>query len=310
MRDLSRGASLERGRAAALSSAPITEIARAKVNLHLHVTGRRDDGYHLLDSLVVFPELGDAIEVEASSVLSLTIAGTFAGALGAGPDNLVLRAAEALRAEAGVTAGAAIRLTKSLPLASGIGGGSADAAATLRALIRLWRLDLAPARLAALALRLGADVPVCLSAAPRWMSGIGEDLAPAPALPPCWLVLANPLRDTPTPAVFAALTRRDAQHAARPIAPFADAGALAGWLSGLRNDLEPAAEGLIPEIADIRTAIAAQPGCLLARMSGSGATCFGLFTGAEDALAARAALPPRLWRAAAPLGKRAAVNAS
>jgi 4-diphosphocytidyl-2-C-methyl-D-erythritol kinase len=303
------GACPDRGRAASVH-APITEIARAKVNLHLHVTGRRADGYHLLDSLAVFPELGDLVEVEASPVLSLTIDGAFAGALGAGPDNLVLRAAEALRAEAGISQGAAIRLTKSLPLASGVGGGSADAAATLRALMRLWRVRLAPERLAALALGLGADVPVCLSAAPQWMSGIGADLAEAPALPPCWLVLANPLRETPTPAVFAALTRRDGAPAPRPAAPFADAEALAQWLSGLRNDLEPAAVSLLPEIAEIRAQIAARPGCLLARMSGSGATCFGLFADAETALAARAALPPRLWCAAAPLGGAGSVNAS
>lgn len=310
MPDMTGGASPDRGRAATPVGAPITELARAKVNLHLHVTGRRADGYHLLDSLVAFPELGDRIEVEPSSVLSLTIDGTFAGALGAGPDNLVMRAAEALRAEAGVTAGAAIRLTKSLPLASGIGGGSADAAATLRALIRLWGLDVVPARLAALALRLGADVPVCLSSAPQWMSGIGDVLDPAPALPPCWLVLANPLRETPTRAVFDALTRHDSPPAARPAAPFADARALADWMAAARNDLAPPAMALLPEIADIRAALAAGPGCLHAGMSGSGATCFGLFAGAEDALAARAALPQGLWRVAAPLGSGEPVNPS
>ena len=151
---------------------PIVELARAKVNLALHVTGQRADGYHLLDSLVVFPEIGDRIEVEAAKTLSLTIDGPFAGELGAGGDNLVLRAAERLCPQG---RGAAIHLTKSLPVASGIGGGSADAAAALRALSRLWELDVDPE----LALSLGADVPVCLVSQSQWMRGIGEVLEPA-----------------------------------------------------------------------------------------------------------------------------------
>ena len=134
---------------------------------------------------------------------------------------------------------------------------------------------------------------MCLSSAPQWMSGIGDVLDPAPALPPCWLVLANPLRETPTRAVFDALTRHDSPPAARPAAPFADARALADWMAEARNDLAPPG-----------------PGCLHAGMSGSGATCFGLFAGAEDALAARAALPQGLWRVAAPLGSGERVNPS
>lgn len=286
--------------------APITQIARAKVNLHLHVTGRRADGYHLLDSLVAFPAIGDRIEVEPASSLSLTVDGPFAGALDAGSDNLVLRAAEALRhLSPGGRAGAAIRLTKSLPIASGIGGGSADAAATLRALARLWRIDVAPARMAALALGLGADVPVCLSCGPQWMAGIGEALTPAHPLPAGWLVLVNPLRAVPTPAVFAARSAArtpDSAPAPRPAHPFRDAAALARWLSDRSNDLEGAAIGLVPQIRVALDALRAQPGCLLARMSGSGATCFGLFAEAEAALSARAALPERWWRAAAPFG--------
>jgi 4-diphosphocytidyl-2C-methyl-D-erythritol kinase len=161
------------------------ELAPAKVNLALHVTGRRPDGYHLLDSLVAFPAIGDRVEAEPAAGLSLTLDGPFARDLGAGPDNLVLRAAQLIRPEG---KGAAIRLVKSLPVASGIGGGSSDAAAALRLLARLWEVPLPPAeQLAA----LGADVPVCLRAMPQRMQGIGERLTPV-ELPPFWIVLANP----------------------------------------------------------------------------------------------------------------------
>jgi 4-diphosphocytidyl-2-C-methyl-D-erythritol kinase len=275
----------------------LTELAAAKVNLALHVTGRRADGYHLLDSLVVFPRIGDRLEAEPAATLSLTIDGPFARELGSGPDNLVIRAA--LLAREGGGEGAALRLTKSLPVASGIGGGSADAAATLRLLARLWNRPLPPRAAQA---GLGADVPVCVAGTAARMRGIGDELAPV-ALPAFWLVLVNPGVPIPTPAVFAALSCRDNPPMPDPPA-FPDAAALASWLATCRNDLEAAALTVAPEIGEVVAAIAARPGCRLARMSGSGATCFGLFTAAEPALAAAEALRaarPAWWTAAAPV---------
>jgi len=273
------------------------EFAPAKVNLALHVTGRRDDGYHTLDSLVAFPRVGDRLEAEPAAGLSLAIDGPFAGDLGTGADNLVLRAALLLRGAA--AHGAALRLVKSLPVASGIGGGSADAAAALRLLSRLWDLPMPPG--AALA-ALGADVPACAAATACRMRGIGERLDPV-ALPPFWLVLANPGVPVSTPGVFAALAER--ANPPMPAPPsFPDADALADWLAAQRNDLERPAAALAPAIGTVLEAIAAQPGCRLARMSGSGATCFGLFTAAAPALAAAEALRragSSWWTVAAPV---------
>jgi 4-diphosphocytidyl-2-C-methyl-D-erythritol kinase len=271
------------------------EFAPAKVNLALHVTGRRADGYHFLDSLVVFPRIGDRIAAETADGLSLSLDGPFARDLGDGAGNLVLRAAALM--ESGQ--GAALRLTKALPVASGIGGGSSDAAATLRLLARLWRAPLPePAAL----LGLGADLPVCLSARPARMRGIGERLEPV-ALPPFWLVLANPGVPMPTGAVFAGLARRDNPPLATP-GRLANAPALAAYLAAQRNDLEPAAATLAPPVADVLSGLAAQRGCLLARMSGSGATCFGLFAAEAAAIAAADALRcarHAWWIAAAPV---------
>ena len=287
---------------AAEAAAGVAELARAKVNLHLHVLGRRADGLHLLDSLVVFPDLGDLVEVEPAGRLSLSVAGPFADQLGSGGDNLVLRAAEALaaRAFAGRGPGAAIRLTKSLPVASGIGGGSADAAAALRALARLWGVQMQQSDWARLALGLGADVPVCLaSPRPMRMGGIGDDLRPAPPLPVFWLVLANPGTPVATAEVFRRLARRDGAPALLPPDGFADAEALADWLGCTCNMLEAPAEALAPAVAILRAKLAAAPDCLLARMSGSGATCYGLFAEAAPALAAAEMLRLQGWWAAA-----------
>jgi 4-diphosphocytidyl-2-C-methyl-D-erythritol kinase len=289
--------------------AAIAERAPAKVNLYLHVTGRRAaDGYHLLDSLAVFGPAADAVEAAPGEGLSLRVEGPEAGALAAEPDNLVLRAARALAAAAaGVPApGAALRLVKRLPVASGIGGGSSDAAAALRALDRLWGLGFGRARLAAIAAGLGADVPVCLGApAPARMGGIGEVLSPAPALPDFALVLANPRLPVPTPAVFRARAASGGAgftpRAALP-ARWPDAAAMARDLAALRNDLEAPAIGLCPAVAEVLAALRAQPGCLLARMSGSGATCFGIFARAAEADRAAAALPAGWWREAGRVG--------
>lgn len=267
-------------------------FAPAKVNLYLRVTGRRADGYHLLDSLAVFAGVGDRVSAAPAVALTLALRGPEAAALGAEPDNLVLRAARALAEAVGVAPAAALVLDKRLPVASGIGGGSADAAAALRVLAALWGAQVDPATVAA---GLGADVPVCLASRPMRMQGIGEVLSLVPPLPRCGLLLANPRLALATPAVFRA--RQGGFSAPAPAPPaWPDAAALADWLRPLGNDLEAAAIGLCPPVATVLEAIAALPGCLLARMSGSGATCFGLFADANRAEAAAAALPAAWWR--------------
>jgi 4-diphosphocytidyl-2-C-methyl-D-erythritol kinase len=271
----------------------LSEFAPAKVNLYLHVTGRRADGYHLLDSLAVFPAVGDRLRAAPAEVLSLTVEGTFGAALAGEADNLVLRAARAL----GATQGARIVLEKHLPVASGIGGGSADAAAALRLLCRLWGRPPAARSiaLAPIALALGADVPVCVASRPARMGGVGETLTPAPGLPPAGMVLVNPGVSLATAAVFRARTGGFSASAELPVS-WSDAAAMAGDLAKLRNDLEPPAIALCPVIGVVLAALAAVPGCLLARMSGSGATCFGLFPDAATAeAAARALARPGWW---------------
>lgn len=274
---------------------PQAEFAPAKVNLYLHVTGRRPDGYHLLDSLVVFAGTGDRLDAAQADTLALDIAGSGAGALAGEADNLVLRAARALAAEARLPPRARLRLTKELPVAAGLGGGSADAAATLHALQRLWGVTLAPDRLAAVAASLGADVPACLASAPSRMGGIGEVLEPAPALPAYGLLLANPRVPLATPAVFRARSGPFSARAPLPAA-WPDAAAMARALAGLTNDLQPAAEALCPPVTETLAALRALPGSLLARMSGSGATCFALFPTPAAAAEAAALLPPGWWR--------------
>ncbi len=282
---------------------PVTEPAPAKVNLYLHVTGKRADGYHLLDSLVVFAGYGDSVTVEASETLSLTIDGPGAADLPADDDNIVLKAARALARATGIRTGAAIRLTKRLPVASGIGGGSTDAAATLRALETLWQVRLPDPQRQSLALSLGADLPVCLAARPARMSGIGERLEPVPALPPVWLVLTNPRIPLSTPAVFKARQACFSDPAPLETTP-RDAAHLAFLLAARRNDLTTAAISLVPEVAESLALLAAQPACLLARMSGSGATCLGLFASPPAAAAAARALTatkPGWWTQSAAL---------
>jgi 4-diphosphocytidyl-2-C-methyl-D-erythritol kinase len=290
---------------AADAGADIRVEARAKVNLSLLVVGRRPDGYHLLDSIVAFAGYGDAVAVRPAADLSLNVDGPTAGLLPAGEDNIVLRAARLLAERAGIAAGAAILLTKRLPVAAGIGGGSADAAAALTALGRLWSVDLPEDAWTGLALALGADVPVCLRGRATRMAGIGEILTDIPPLPPAWLVLVNPMLPCPTPAVF-----KGRQGPFSPPMPLEsdedliDAAALARALARRGNDLAPAAVALVPAIGAVLDALAARPGCLLARMSGSGATCFGLFAAGSEAAAAAAALAaarPDWWVQAAPL---------
>jgi 4-diphosphocytidyl-2-C-methyl-D-erythritol kinase len=259
----------------------------------LHVTGRRADGFHLLDSLVAFPSVGDVVRaVAADEGIVLTVDGPFGAGVPGGENNLVLRAARGL--SGGVTSarpGARIGLTKNLPIASGIGGGSADAAATLRLLARLWavRLDLH-----ALAERLGADVPVCLASRTVRMGGIGERLEPAPILPECGIVLMNPGVPVTTADVFRSRQGAFSQKSELP-ARWRDAAEMVSGLRLLRNDLEEAAIELCPAIKGVLEALRSLPRCLLARMSGSGATCFGLFATADEAAAASASLTKPGW---------------
>ena len=254
-----------------------TRFAPAKVNLYLHVTGKRDDGYHLLDSLAVFPAVGDVVGVASAADLRLSISGRFGAVLQAEPDNLLLRAARRLRPGAG----AALTLEKNLPVASGIGGGSADAAAALRLLSRHWDLS-APLHEAALA--LGADVPVCLELAPARMGGIGEILSPAPRLPQFGMVLVNPGVAVATPAVFKARQGPFSAPAALPEL-WHDARDMVAALGRLTNDLQAPAVVLQPVIGEVLRALENLPGALLARMSGSGATCFAIFATPEAAVA-------------------------
>jgi 4-diphosphocytidyl-2-C-methyl-D-erythritol kinase len=278
----------------------IEETAPAKVNLFLHVGPVRADGLHEIASLFVFADDGDRIRVERAPELSLRITGPFADRLAAFPveSNLVWRAAEALRSEAGVKEGAAIALDKRLPIAAGIGGGSSDAAAALRALRRLWRLSIDDEALARIGFRLGADVPACLAARPVYVSGAGEEIRSGPRLPPTWIVLANPGVETPTGPIFRAF---DAENPSprRPVldarSVIRDQDELASYLAAARNDLEPLAVFRQSVIGAVGDFLAECPGCLLARMSGSGATVFGLFASADDAAGAARRAGERGW---------------
>ena len=277
--------------------------APAKLNLTLQIVGRRDDGYHLLDSLVAFTEYGDVIEAVPADALSLTMDGPFGAALaGDSAENLVLRAARLLAETAGVAPCARLRLTKNLPIASGIGGGSSDAAATLLALSALWDLRPAAGDLARLGLRLGADVPVCLGGRPARLEGIGERIGPAPDLPPAPIVLVNPGIGLATPAVFRARTGPFSTGAGLSgvlaTAP-PDPAALARALAPYENDLARPAITLLPVIAEILAMLDTAPGRLIARMSGSGATCFALFAEDSAADAAAAAAARQGWWTAA-----------
>ena len=256
------------------------EIAPAKLNLALHVRGRRADGYHDIETIFAFCTDGDSLAAETADRLSLAVEGRFAKGLSANDDNLVLRAAHRLAERAGTAAGAALTLTKNLPVASGIGGGSADAAAALRLLTRLWAID--PAHASAVAPSLGADVPACLLSLTARGQGKGETLqlidAGVAGRP---VLLVNALQPLSTPAVFA---HWDA----------VDRGPLQDWRDG-RNDLEPPARALRPAIGAVLDWLAAQPGASLARMSGSGATCFALFEDETQRDAAAAACPRQWW---------------
>ncbi len=277
------------------------EFAAAKVNLCLHVTGRRGDGYHLLDSLVVFAQVGDTLSLTRADSYTLEITGPFSEGIEPDPDNLVLKAAARLSE---LAPGAAMSLHKALPVAAGIGGGSADAAATLRGLLSLY--GIAPSQAGSLddiALALGADVPACLKSKALRMAGIGEDISaiePFPAIP---AVLVNPGVAVSTGAIFKALNLGQPSTSGDglsnlPAQGFGSALEVVQWLEHQRNDLQAPAIALAPEVGEVLNAISLAENCRLARMSGSGATCFGLFDTTEQADAFAATLAdqkPHWW---------------
>ena len=276
------------------AEAAVRERAPAKVNLDLLVTARRADGYHELDSLVVFADVADELTLTPADKLRLEVTGPFAGELPPAAQNIALRAAQLLARAAGRPDRVLIRLDKRLPVAAGIGGGSADAAAVLRGLRRLWAAPLDDAALAALGRELGADLPVCLHGRPARMRGVGERVEPCAALPALDLVLVNPRQPLATAAVFKALPAE--LRGIRAEEP--PAGPALAWLHRGRNDLEAPARRLLPVVGAVRAALAAAPGCTLARMSGSGPTCFGLFAtvaAAETAARLIAAAYPAWW---------------
>lgn len=266
--------------------AGLTLLAPAKVNLALHVTGRRDDGYHLLDSLVLFADTGDRVTVTPAVDYALTVTGPRSAGVPTDDRNLCLKAARL----AGTTV--EIALEKHLPSEAGIGGGSSDAAAVLRAMAALGT-PLPPA-----IERLGADVPVCLAGHAARMQGVGERVSPVPTLPPLPALLVNPGRPVATPSVFKALEKRDNPDMGEIPTHLATPRDTAAWLACLRNDLEAPARAVEPVIGTVLAALAALPDCLLARMSGSGATCFALFPDAVSASAAArqiATARPEWW---------------
>jgi 4-diphosphocytidyl-2-C-methyl-D-erythritol kinase len=276
----------------------LRRLAPAKINLALHVTGRRADGYHLLDTVAVFADLGEAVTVAPAEAIELSLGGPFAGHAPAGHENLAWRAAALLREATGTAAGARIHIDKAIPVGAGLGGGSADAAATLLALDQLWRIGLGRERLAALGVTLGADVPMCLYGRALRARGIGEAIVALAGLPPLPLVLVWPGVALDTSRVFAALDMPDKSPLPEPLARFSGVRETADWLAGCRNDLEAPAMRLAPAVIDVLQALRATAGCLLARMSGSGSACFGLFATegeAEAAAAAIAAARPGWW---------------
>jgi 4-diphosphocytidyl-2-C-methyl-D-erythritol kinase len=265
-----------------------TETAFAKINLALHVRRRREDGYHDIETLFAFALHGDQLQASLSNRLALTIDGPFGSGLSVDDDNLVMQAANRLRAHFSITDGASIRLTKDLPIASGIGGGSADAAAAARLLNRLWDIQASEQEIADILAPLGADIPACIFSRTSFGSGTGTaiELRDDSNVPARHLLLVNPLQSVSTAAIFKAWDGEDR-------GPVVRGDIWHATLSG-RNDLEPIAAGICPAITDILDVLArANPA--MVRMSGSGATCFGLFAEAKDMEAAKAHLDPRWW---------------
>jgi len=283
-----------------------TQTEPAKINLALHVTRRREDGYHDLESLIAFADIFDDLEAEVDEADSLTISGPFASGLGAGPTNLVLRAVAAFRQRWPdlTPPGLRLHLTKNLPVAAGIGGGSADAAAALRMLAAMAPASLSVPDLADLAAGLGADVPACLLSRPLVARGVGEILSPLAGFPQVYVTLVNPGVAVATADVFRRLRSHDNYPLPALPEPLTRPAQLGLWLAETRNDLQPPAVKLVPEIGDIIEEMAQLPGVILARMSGSGATVFALFGSegqAHDGASQLRRLHPDYWVGTAPL---------
>ncbi len=288
---------------------PLVECAPAKINLTLHIVGRRADGWHELESLVVFTRSGDTLALEPGPALGLVVTGPTAGAAGITDDNLVLRAARALAARVPDLRLGAFTLSKRLPVAAGIGGGSSDAGAALRLLARANAISIDDPRVVEAASVTGADIPVCLAATARMMRGVGDRLGPPLALPPLPALVVNPGVPLETKSVFARMglepgwTNMASAHA--EISGGEPAETIIAALKRGRNDMEDAACVLAPIVSDVLAVLGAARGCRLARMSGSGATCFGLFTNCRAASRARQAIAkvhPGWWAKAVMLG--------
>ena len=301
------------------SAAPrlIRETAPAKINLYLHILGRRDDGFHLIDSLVAFVDIGDELTATRAHEIALDVTGPFAVRLRSGSDNLVLGSARSLAAAFGIAEGARLTLTKNLPVAAGLGGGSSDAAAALRALARLWGVELGDERVMDVARELGSDVPVCVDGRPAFIGGIGHDIEPAPELPMAYMVLVNPGVGLATKDVYGVFARCRAIGARESVerlrGAIADVHALADALCERANDLTVAAGVLVPQVTAVLAFLESLPGALVVRMTGSGPTCFALFAemdAAAKAAEACRAHEPSWWVARARLADRPASEAA
>jgi 4-diphosphocytidyl-2-C-methyl-D-erythritol kinase len=287
-----------------MAAGGVARLAPAKINLALHVTGRRADGYHLLDSIAVFADIGDRVEILPADKMELSVEGPFAAHAPGDPSDLAWRAAEAFFQHTGLTRRAAIRVEKNIPAGAGLGGGSADAAAVLLGLDALFGTNLPAEELRALGLKLGADVPMCLAGNALRAGGIGEDISPLENFPPLPMVLVWPGKPVSTAEVFKALVRRN-NSPVTDAPPKKSVAETAGWLGHCRNDLEPPALKIAPEIGEVLAALRASQGCLLARMSGSGSACFGIFAATVDAREAATTLQaarPEWWVATTETG--------
>ncbi len=279
----------------------LSAVAPAKINLALHITGRRADGFHELSSLVCFTDIGDTVHVEHSDSMSLEIGGSFAASItGAPTDNLIWQVAQMLRAEAGDHLLASIHLQKELPVAAGVGGGSSDAATTAILLNRLWNLNIPHSSLAERLLPLGSDIPACITKHAAFMEGIGEKMMPLDTIPAFYMVLVNPLITLETPSVFHHYAAQQTNYSA-PLSHYPKYGGVTAWSTWLRethNDLTDAACALCPDISVILQCLEGLDNVLFRGMSGSGATCFGIF--ADEGAATHAAsqisdIQPSWW---------------
>jgi 4-diphosphocytidyl-2-C-methyl-D-erythritol kinase len=263
----------------------VCETARAKVNLTLHIKGKRSDGYHELESLVVFADVCDELIFSAASEDSLSLEGPFAGLVDG--ENLVLKTKRAVASWLGVAISGHFRLTKNIPVAAGLGGGSSDAAAAIRALFRTYDSVSNAKTFIRQSAAIGADVPVCLQNSAAWMCGLGERVTPVSGLTPLPALLVNPRIKLPTASVFKTLNAKPLQPEAAGAAPsfpgWNDPVEAAAWLKEGRNDLEAPAIALEPAVESVLDTLRRLDGCLLSRLSGSGPTCFGIFASRDSA---------------------------